>query len=161
MATLTSNYLFGLSGAYRVTSDLTSPVEPIALRMYKQLNTGTGNNQANTFWSDTRSVAGGTETLTLTSLTDKFGNALVFTTIKVIVIYNKSTVTTETLSITGNFITATFAVGATGKVVYPSGIWADTAPLAGATVTVTTQDKITVNPGAATIAYDIALIGVV
>lgn len=160
MATLTSNYLFGLSGAYRVSSDLTSPVEPIALRMYKQLNNGTGNNQANTFWSDTRSVAGGTETLTLTSLTDKFGNALVFTAIKVLVIYNKSTTAGETLAITGNFVTTTLALTG-GLVIQPSGIVAATGPLAGYIVTLTSADKITVNPGAATIAYDIALIGVV
>lgn len=157
MATLTSNYLFGLSGAYRVSSDLTSPVEPIALRLYKQLNNGTGNNQANTFWSDTRTVTAAPETLTLTALTDKFGNAIAFTTIKVLVIYNKATVDAAKLNLSGNFITVQMGVA----VVRPSGIVVMTSPLAGFAVTVTTVDKITINPDTATITYDIAIIGAV
>jgi hypothetical protein len=125
---------------------------------------GTGNNQVNTVFHDTRTLAGGaSEELDLAgSLTNALGATVTFTYIKALMIFNKSA--TQTLTIGGAATNAweawTLAAGDAIKIL-PDGMLLLVAPLAGYAVTASTADKLKILNSATNSAdYDIWIIGI-
>lgn len=129
---------------------------------------GTGANQANMVWSDTRTLAAsGTENLDLAGgLTNAFGTTITFTKIKEIIIVAASGNTNNVL--VGGHATLAFATWVSSPtdiiVIRPGGYFALGATDATAyAVTAATGDLLTIaNSGGTTgVTYDIILVGVV
>ena len=95
-------------------------------------------------------------------LTDAFGVTLTFAKIKAIAIHNLSVTPGEVLKI-GGHASAAFPLFDNATDIYPLGpngiffIWEPS--LAGKVVTATTADLLKIDSGAATIQYDIVIIG--
>jgi len=155
--------LLSFSGSFTKALDLTTPTEVLNISKSQTLANGTGANQANQIWSDTRSVAAAPENLDLAAvLVDAFGDTLTFTKVKMLMVHNKSTTPGEDLTLSGNFVDNDMLGGADSTIVLgPGGICLLTSPVDGFTVTATTGDILTVDPGAATIAYDVLIVGTV
>lgn len=160
MGTLDVTTAVRIFGTHKASADLTDPVESIDIPIAKRLTNGTGTDQGNEFWSDQRTVTGASETLNIQdgSLSNSFGTTLTLAKVKHLLIFNRSTKSGNTLTVSGDFLTSIGS--ATNIVVHPGGWLFLTSPIDGYTVTATTADEITINPGAATITYDIAISGV-
>lgn len=162
MSTLAATLQFLIDGSLTKALDLTTPQETIAISILQAFANGTGSNQGNEFFSDTRTVDASPETLDLTSgLTNAFGVTIVFAKIKAIIVHNKNTASEAVLIIKGNAITnAGWISGSTPHhAIPPDGWYIVTSPVDGFTITNTSQDQLTFEPGAATITYDLILIG--
>lgn len=125
---------------------------------------GTGLDQADVPWYDkARSLAATSENLDLASgsLTDGYGNTATFAKLKMLYIKNLSTTAGETLKIGGG--TNPFLLFDDGSDIYdlgPNGIYFVWEPsLAGLPVTAATGDILKIDSGAATLTYDIAMVG--
>jgi hypothetical protein len=155
----------GLVGSYAKSSDLTTILESInyngGLAAY---TSGIGSNQANGFFSDTRTLAATNESHDLNAIVDSFGATLNFATLKLIYVKNKSSTTAQYLSLSGNFWDGDTGnlgpLGGTSPIAYigPGGVYLWNSPIDGATVTNTTKDTITVT-NAASFDYDIIIAG--
>ena len=141
--------------------DLGSKRAEHVMELAKGLAAGTGDNQVNLAWSDRRSLAATSEDLDLSGgLTGAFGDTLTFSKVKVIVIRNNDD--TDNLTVGGAAANqfASWVADASDKVVIaPEGYLVLVAPLDGYAVTAGTADLLKVDAGAATISYDIAVIG--
>lgn len=129
------------------------------------LASGTGDNTFDMLWSDTRTLTATSETLDLSgSLTSALGVSITFVEVGFIYIYNKATAAASVLLV-GNGAApayAGFLSGGTVKLtVGASGFQMWYAPLdgGGLTVTNTTAQDLKIDAGAATITYDIILVG--
>lgn len=128
---------------------------------------GTGANQANNRWSDTRSLLTATnEDLDFAggSLTGPLGTALTFTKIKAIVIYAPTT-NTAAIAVTRPAANGVpfLTTASDGFSLQPGGLFILTNPSdAGITVTAATGDLINIaNASGATQSYQIIVLGVV
>lgn len=164
MSSQQSNIIVKIASTLTAALDLTSAVSQLNVEVNTALDNGTGANQANQVWSDTRTLTtGASETLDLNaSLLNAAGESVTFTKIKAIYIRNKGT---TTLSIGG--AAATQFVAAFGSAtdlvkIPPGGVFLLTAPDAsGFAVAAGATDSLKVaNSAGASIDYDIALIGV-
>ena len=140
-----------------------------ALEANVRWTAGSGAGQANAYFSDRRSLAATSEVLDLDALTDGDGNAIAWTAIKLIAIRNRNTTAGEDLN-WGPDATNGWGVGgivadASDRRTVPAGratgdlgidVWVDPN---GHTVTGGSADEIFVDAGAATISYDILIIG--
>jgi hypothetical protein len=155
-----------------VSAEYTNPVDlgeakyPLEYAASVVLADGSGANQANKLWTDTRTLtASSTENLDLNAvLTDIFGAALAFTKIKALVIKAADTnVNDVVVGGAGANAAASFFADATDKVrVKPGGTVALIAPDAnGYAVTAATGDILLVANGAAgtSVTYTIIVIG--
>lgn len=128
-----------------------------------RLTSGTGLDNADRIYHARPTAAASADSFDLTAvLLDVFGNAITFTKIKGIIIRNRSAVAGETLAVGGNAnALVNWVANATDIVnVGPDSLFILWNPsLAGYGVTATTGDILDVDPGAATIIYDIVLIG--
>ena len=161
MATTLNAILSGsLIGQYKKTSDLTTVIEAINHTFSSSYSNGTGENQANAFYSDTRSLAGTNESFDLNAITDIYGSTLNFTSIKFMYVKNKSTTSGELLTLSGDFLAS--MDGGTGPThaIGPSGIFLADNPIDGFSVVNTTQDTLTIT-NAQSFSYDIILLGVI
>lgn len=125
---------------------------------------GTTANKADLVWSAKgRSLAATTENIDLAGgLTDEFGNTITFAEITAIYIHNKNTTAGETLTIGGaGANTFLLFADATDKfVIDPDGKFFFDSPSAAAkAVTAGTGDILLIDAGAATITYDIVIVG--
>lgn len=128
--------------------------------------TGTGDWQSDTVWSDERTVTGAAEQLDLRgTLTSQLtGATLTFVEVSAIVVINTATALASVLLV-GAGANPAFAglFGATGDIIKvgPSGLLVWVSPLDGGGLTTTagTADMLTIDPGAATITYRIAILG--
>ena len=107
---------------------------------------GTGTYQLNK-WSEglitgTSVLSGAAATLDLNLLTGMAGEAVNFSTVRLLWIYNTSTTDGEKFTVAGDFITSRIA--ASGHIVYPDSCLYVASPITGLTVTETTADTITV-----------------
>ncbi len=164
MATLQLTDASRLYGTLSGSTDLTSPADTINIVKTNVYTNGTGVDQADEFWSDTRTVTAAPESLNLrdNTLVNGLGTTISLTSVKGIIIRNKSTTSRDVLVLTGDFITKTGTdnLGAITSVnVHPGGEWKNTSPIDGLTVDAT-SDVITISPGANTITYDIIVWGV-
>lgn len=159
--TFTGTLSGGLTGSYAKGTDLTSVLEAINFAFSSSYTNGTGSNQVNAFFSDTRTLAATNESHDLNTMTDSFGATLNFLKVKFLYVKNKSTTTVQTLTLTGDFLTqAGVGVAAGGFVLGPSGIYMLDNPIDGYTVTATTADVITLT-NAASFDYDILILGTI
>ncbi len=161
MATFVATRNITFAGTYTLAGDLDDGVVSIGTSQSQDYTNGTGANQANTWFSDTRALASTTpETIDLTSgLSDRFGTTLVFATITEILVYNRNATASEDITLSGNAMAA-FLGGTTHTItVPPKGIWHAASPVDGFTITNTTQDQFTVTPGAYAVSYDLIIAG--
>ena len=162
MGTVNGTFSVGLVASHSVSSDLTSPNDLINLLFSETYASGTGSNQVNESWIDTRTVTAAPETLDLDSgvLINRFGETLTLSKVRVLIIRNKATTTGHILSLTGDFLIGlSITDNSPIQVVAPGGLLVMTSPIDGITVGVGADD-LTVNPGVNTISYDIAILGV-
>ena len=129
--------------------------------------TGTGNYQQDLTWSDRRTLTATSEQLDLRGvLTAAIGGAaLDLVEVRGIFIVNRSTTAASVLLIGGGANPAFAGLfGATGDIIkVPAGgclLWHAPLDGGGLATTGSTADMLTVDSGAATIIYDIAIWGV-
>lgn len=163
MATFTAISGYTLTGTFKDEShDHTIPTSRIGKNLRMSWTSGTGENQANQWWADQRTLASASENLDLVGgLTDEFGNTISFSVIVEILIWNRSATASpaEFLTISGNAL-AGLGLGG-NSVIWPSGVMLLRAPLNGFPLADGTQDTLTISSVAAarTITYDIFIIG--
>jgi len=173
--TLATNVRLMLYGTHVHDLDLVDITATIAINFPSATGqafaTGTGNEQADLIFHDSRSCKSSTaETLDLSSgtleagaveLIDEFGQVLDFVKVKVLAIHNKDV--TRSLTIGGAAARAweTWCTAAGDSVVIPPlGVLLLTAPNAGFAVVDTASDLLLITPSADTeTAYDIVIIG--
>jgi len=150
---------------YQNPLDMRSVEDQLPIQWSKAFTSGTGADQVNRLWADQRTLASlATEDLDLAGvLVDGFGVAIAFAKIKAMLFRNNSIVAGENLEIGGaganGFIN--WIKDATDIVILgPGGILALIAPVDGYAVIAATGDLLTVtNAGAASIIYDVVLVG--
>lgn len=161
--TLATTLTLILSAKYNKDFDLQDAVNNLTLNKNDTLATGTGSNQADVLWHDTRSLTATSEDLDMAgSLTNAFGDTVTFATIKGILIHNKSTSSTEILSVGGAAANQLINwVGNSSDIVKigPDGILLLWNPIDGYAVTAGTGDLLKIDSGTDTIEYDIVILG--
>ena len=161
--TLATDIRFSLTAEYVDSVDLNPGRGTLPVTVEAALATGTGANQADLLWWDTRTLAAASEDLDLAaSLVDVFDNVLTFVEIVGIYIRNQSTTTTEILAVggaAGNQFINWVANSSDIINIGPDGFFFLWSPIDGYAVTATTGDLLKIDAGADTITYDIILIG--
>ena len=121
------------------------------------------SHQQDLVYSEQNTATASANTLDVAaSLTSKLtGAAVTMVEVTAICVVNKSTTSGEVLIIGAGSNPLLNWVNATGDAVKvgASGVFLITSPLNGYAVTATTGDILTIDPGAATISYDIILLG--
>ena len=125
------------------------------------LTDGTGANQAQIVWSDSRTVVSPQETLDLRSLTDTGDGASVtvaFSAVKVLYVRNKATAADNIVTLSSVFI-AYQGLDAGTHIVRSGGLFLCAAPGDdGSTAIIATNNTITIS-GAVGAQYDIVIVG--
>ena len=163
---MTSKIVTQLYAKLTGTGDLQTPESTLNEINSTSLSNGTGSNQANMVFSDTRSLtASASENLDLAGgLTSALGATITFTKIKAIWIKAASTNTgaIEVGEGIANAFVGPFQASSVGVAIPPGGELLLTAPVDGWTVTAGTGDLLKVeNLVAAAASYDIVLLGTV
>jgi hypothetical protein len=149
-------------------ADLSAPVDVLDLVYDVLLRAGSGAGQASKGWNDgDRSIAAsGTDDIDLSgALINKFGEAVVFTAVKAIII-RAEVANVNNVVIGAGANPWIGLLNATGTITLKPGagvlIWADQASAAGYPVVAGTGDILRVaNGGAGTaVLYDIAVVGI-
>lgn len=162
---LTSTLNFSVSGIHSGTADLGTPALPFSLSSNFTLASGTGANQADRVFTDTRTLgASGTEDLDLAGvLLDAFGAAITFVKMKALII--------KAAAANTNNVNLSRPAGATGVPIFlaisdgiiipPGYTFAWFGPGTGITVTPATGDLITLtnSAGGTSVTYDVVIIG--
>ena len=167
MASFSGKVSASISAEYTSATDIGNIPFPINVSPNIMLTSGTGANQANAFFADTRTLtASSSENLDLAgSLVDAFGSTLTFTKIKAVMITAPATNTNDVLVGGHESAAVTFFGDVTDVVkVRPGGCFLITSPDAtGFAVTATTADmlKVANSAGGTSVDYTILLIGVV
>lgn len=162
---LTTRLNIDLAATYTKVLDLVTGSAPLTYTDRIDLATGTGANQADLVFSDTRTLtASGTEDLDLAGgLTDIYGATLTFARIKLLLVHAASG-NTNNVNVTrpaSNGVPLFLAAG-DGIPVRPDGNFLWIAPDAtGVAVTAGTGDLITVtnSAGSTSVSYDVVVIG--
>lgn len=159
---LTVEMLLKIALNHTSVLDLGTAKFPATLDFGDSLASGTGADQADQLFTDTRTLTATSENLDLAGgLTDAFGATITFARIKGIAIRNKST--TDVLLVGGAASNAFVNWVANSSDIVrlrPGGVLVLWAPDATAyAVTAGTGDILKIDSGAATISYDIAIIG--
>ena len=162
MSTLAATIHLLIDGSFTKSLDLTSPKEVIGISKSNAFANGTGSNQGNEFFSDSRQLIETSETIDLTStLTNAFGETVTFIKVRAFILHVTTKTTGFSLILSGNFLTnAGWITGTTPtQIVGPDGLYVVTNPVDGYTVTNTTQDQLTIDSGSNTVDYDLIIIG--
>jgi hypothetical protein len=149
--------------------DLSDPIDKATLSYTDAITNGTEVDTATKVWHDRGTIAsGGTAAIDLAgSLTDAFGNALVFTKVKGILLINRGIASGTTFTETSgeNILVTTstlVAFASNGMVLEPAGCLLLTSPKVGQAVTATSADVITLSrAGSGTVTYDIVIWGLI
>lgn len=154
----------GIRGNHTSTLDLGTPAFPIDVSAAVTLDNGTGANQADRVFTDTRTVTtGATDSLDVAgSLTDAFGATITMARVKALYIKSASTNTTDLqLTRPASNGVPLFAATSDAIVIKPGGVFFWAAPDATAIpVTAATADLINIVNGAgASAVYDIVIVG--
>lgn len=151
-----------LVGVFTKALDLSTPSESISINQSQTFTDGTGSNQIGEIWHDTRTITGSENLDLFGTLTNAFGETVSFAAVKILFIHNKATTTAFDLTLSGSFLENDLLGGTTPTIVLgPGGVCLLTSPMDGFDVTATTDDTLTVNSGANSVAYDILLAGTV
>jgi len=159
---LTANINIAVGGSYTSTVDLMTSQATLAFGSHPvAFSFGTGINQANMLFTDTRSVAA-PENLDLAAggLLDAFGNTFTIVRMKTLIVC-AAAANTGNIVLGGDAASVLFlSVATTTTSIKPGGCFVYTDPsAAGTTVTAATADIIQAAPSAGTQAYDILIIG--
>lgn len=167
MASFSGSIKLSVSGTYTGSVDIGSVAQNIGYASTISLTNGTGADQANMIFTDTRTLAASTtEDLDLAGgLTDVFGTTITFTKIKGIIIKASSS-NTNNVVVGGDANGLVNWVGAANDIinVRPGGMFCIMAPDATAyAVTGSTGDILQVanSSSGSSVTYDIILIGIV
>jgi hypothetical protein len=168
MATFTGSSKLMINGTLANDADIGTVQHNVSYTNTNTWSNGTGANQANMIWTDTRTInASSSEDLDLAGgLTNGFGNTVTFTKIKGIMIKAASGNTNNVL--VGGDATSTFLTWVSAEadqiIVRPGGIFYLEAPDSTAyAVTATTGDLLHIENSSSgtSVSYDIILIGTV
>lgn len=161
--TLTSALKLILTHTYQNGLDLSNPVDDLRIDLSATMANGTSTNQADMVWHDRRTLVATSENIDLAgSLTSVFGATLTFATCKALLINNRTTTAGATLTVGGaaaNAFSAIFADATDKLIIQPGGCALFFAPRTGYTVTAATGDILKIDAGAATVEYDIYILG--
>lgn len=162
--TLTALITLAVNGKQTNPLDLGTVVDPFAKSLAIALAQGTGANQADRVFTDTRTLAlSATEDLDLAGvLVDAFGAVITFAKIKAVIILPAAGNTNDVqLTRPASNGVPLFLAAADGIAIKPGGAFVWVAPGTGVTVTPATGDLLTItNGGAGTpVTYDVILIG--
>lgn len=159
---LTANINIGVGGSYTSTVDLMSSQATLAFGSHPiALTYGTGLNQADRMFSDTRSIAA-PEDLDVSggALTDAFGTTFTIAELKVLIVCTPSTNTGNVVLFGDAASVPVLSAAATTVTLKPGACFVYEDPsAAGTTVTAATGDIIQAAPSAGTQVYDILIIG--
>lgn len=159
---LTTSITIGLSASYSLALDLVTKVANLIKSITLGLDTGTGLNQADVIFSDTRSTAG-TDSLDMVGggLLDNLGNVWAPARIKAIIVVAAAANTGNVLLRRPAANGVPFFTAAADEVpIHPGGCFVLFAPsAAGYVVTAATGDLIDLAASAGTVSYDIYIIG--
>ena len=159
---LTANINIGVGGSYSSTVDLMTSQATLAFGSHPiALTYGTGANQADRMFSDTRSISGA-EDLDISggALTDAFGTTFTIAELKVLIVCTPTTNTANVVLFGDAASVPVLNTAATTVTLKPGACFFYSDPsAAGTTVTNSTGDVIQAAPSAGTQAYDILIIG--
>lgn len=162
---LTSTLNFSISGTQTSALDLGTASLPFSLASNFSLTSGTGANQADRVFSDTRTLgASATEDLDLAGvLTDAFGAVITFAKIKAIVI-KAAAANTNNVNLSrpaGATGVPLFLAISDGLIIPPGYTFAWFGPGTGITVTAASGDLFTLtnSAGGTGVTYDVVIIG--
>lgn len=164
MALNTAELLVKFNASQSGSNDLGNPLFVPELRKLLQFVVGTGANQADIVFTDTRTIAISTnDDIDLSGvLTNAFGAVIAAAEIVGIIIVNKSTVQTLTVGVAGtNPWVTMWAASGDGIKVFPGGVFCNFAPDAsglGAVVGGASDVLRIANGAGATCDYDIAIL---
>ena len=168
MATLTATLKAALTAVYQGSPDVGTLKQEITYSASASLSNGTGANQANALWADTRTLsASATENLDLAGvLTDAFGSTLTFTKIKALLIEADDANVNDVVigGAASNAWLALFGDATDTLKIKPGGFILIVAPDAnGLAVTASTGDilKVANGGGGSGVTYTINIVGVV
>ena len=148
----------------RITGDLGPVAARHSIDYSKTAESGTGTDQADLVWSDTRSVTSGTpDDLDLRGvLASALNSGINFVKITGILIRNKSTTSGQFLTV-GNganpAFTNLFGAGAHTVTAQPGGAFAWYSPIDPMTTVAATGDILRVAAATGTVSYEIVIIG--
>jgi len=159
---LTGNTNVGINLKYKNTIDLSGVLDDLIVNAGITWSYGTGANQANVLFHDSRSTDDTGETLDLNasgSLLDAFGNALTMDAIKLL--YIKNTHATLSLEILGGAsLDLLIANGTTDAIVIqPGGIFFWVDPTAAGIDVTTNKNLKLAAASAGTVTFDLVALG--
>lgn len=159
---LTGNSNAVINLEYKDDLDLGSVLDKLDIKTGITWSYGTGANQANLLFHDSRSTDDTGETLDLFasgSLLDAFGNALTMAAIKLL--YIKNTHASLVLEVFGNVSLDLLIMDSTADAIQiqPGGIFLWIAPTAAGVVTSTNKNLFIAATTAGTITYDVVAMG--
>lgn len=164
MASQESTLFIRILSVLTAALDLTSARSELLIERTLTLANGTGADQANQVWSDTRTLSSGSnETLDLSgSLTNAAGESVTFTKVKLLYVRNKGTTTLTVGGAASNGFISPFGASTDTLNVRAGGVAVLFAPDAtGYAAAAGTADQLKVtNAAGASCDYDIAIIGV-
>ena len=146
MTVLAANILVDLFAQEQLSGDIVRELRTTPLRYYVSFTEGTAANQAQVVWSDSRTLASGSETINFESISDTRDGAAVtinFSAVKAVVVRNSH----ATYSVT-------FSGAFTAWPIKPGGMVAIVDPSADGVAT-----PSLVVSGSAGVTYDIIIIG--
>ena len=162
--TLTSKLELVLTHVFTNTIDLSAPKESFRLDLSDEMAAGTGDSQIDQSWHDQRTLTAASEELDLAGvLTNIWGDTITFAKVRTLAIHNKSTTSTEILTVGGAAVNAfvNWVGDATDKIkIGPDGILLLHCPIDGYAVVADTGDLLKIDAGADTIDYEIYIAGV-
>lgn len=161
-----TSFAIQIKGLFIGGLDLQTQTSQLNFSRGQSLDNGTGAQQVDIIWSDTRTIAAsGTDDLDLsgTALQTAFGANLAFVKVKCIAVY---AVTGNTNNVVIGNAAATQFVGPFGAAAHtialtPGGLFMVTNPNAGWTTVAATSDLFRIANSAAgtSVTYDIAVLG--
>ena len=159
---LKSNLAVNIRAEETGTGGLGTPTEIHELSWALAMLTGTASNKSDLVWSSSGTLTATTLDIDLAgSLTTKVTGAVTFAELTAIVIKNKSTTTAAVLTVGAgsNPIVAPWIATGDGAKIGPGGVFVLTSPIDGYAVVASTGDILRLDSGAATVHYEIILIG--
>lgn len=163
MATTQSSKLsVSISGALTNDVDIGNTKYSFSKSYSKSLSNGTGANQANMIFTDSRSTSSNDDLDLAGVLLNAFGAAITFTSIKAIMIEASAANTTNIIigAEGTNPFSSMFGDASDTIILAPGGIFVISNPsAAGFAVTAGTGDKLRIAASSGTVAYDLVIVG--
>ena len=159
MATIALTQKWTMEGTFTGTATVNTPVLPIAITESQVWSNGTGTNQANQWYEQSGNANGSTVTIDiLANASDAFGTTFSALIVKMLYIRSTTADVGFDLTIGGTFVDGAILTGTSPVLVIgPNGQFFIAAPGAGYTVA-SSNDTITLAPGANNIGYRVFIL---